>query len=256
MRVRTVTFAVVSALALAALVSPAHHLMPRLGPHSWMSSLLVVAGLLCVLFVSVVLVVSRALSQVTDLQNAVANRVHDLAQALLDSPLPLSRARVNSAEEQLAVFVQHSLPRPAAGATMFVDAQVGVLLAVLLLLFFLRDGVRIGQWVLRWTPVNRKYHIDDAGTCAWKVLSCTHGTVPIALVDSIGIGTGMFVLGVPLAALHSVVNVVVVTVETTVGGILGAIAAAPLVAVAYRVIEQLADRDTSVAGSVVEEGRK
>lgn len=308
MRVQTVTFAVVSAILLAALMAPVDRLLRRLRLPPWLSALLTVLLLVCVLVAAIFLVVERALSQVGDLQAAITHGIHSLEQTLVHSSLPISRDRVDSAEEQLTSFVQNAAPSASSGATMVIDALTGILLCVFLLFFFLRDGERIWQWFVRWVPEHRKDEVDSSGRSAWHVLSgYAHGTVLVALMDAIGIGAGMFVLGVPLASsltlivfigafvpivgafvsgalavgvtlvlvgplqavilfgvvvavqqiegnvlqpfimghvlqLHPVVIVTAVTVGTTVAGILGALAAVPLLAVSYRVVEQLAAR--------------
>jgi predicted PurR-regulated permease PerM len=306
MAVRTVTFAIVGALLLAALMDPVAGLLRRLRLPAWLAALLSALVVVGVLAASVTLVVARALSQVTDLQQAVTDGIHSIEQTLLSSPIPLSRQRLDNAEAQLVAFVHRAAPSPSAGATMVVDLLTGLLLGVFLLFFFLRDGARMWGWVVRWTPAEHRERTDQAGRCAWEVLTrYARGTVVVALIDSVGIGAGMFALGVPLAAsltlivfvgafvpivgalvsgvlavgvtlvllgpvkalvllgiviavqqaegnllqpmimgrvlrLHPVVIVTVVTVGTIVGGVLGAVVAVPLVAVSYRVVDQLA----------------
>ena len=222
--IRTVTFAVVGALLLAALVAPLSRLLQRGRLPRWLASLVSVLFLLGVIVASVFLVVNRALNQVDDLQQAVTDGIQRLEDAVLDSPLPLSDARVGRAEDQLVGFVQGALPSPTAGASMVVDLLVGLALTVFLLFFFLYDGDRMWRWLVGWTPASRSRQVDEAGRTAWQVLErYALGTIAVATADSIGIGAGLFLLGVPLAAsltLIVFVGAFVPIVGATVSGIL------------------------------------
>lgn len=76
----------------------------------------------------------------------------------------------------------------------------GTALAVFVLFFVLKDGGRMWQWVLSWTPPAHRPRADGAGRTAWDTLrSSVRGTVVIALVDAAGIGVALVLLDVSLA---------------------------------------------------------
>lgn len=223
-RVIVVTFAAVGALLLAALMAPTARLLRRWHLPAWLASLLSVFLVLGVLAAAVFLVVNRALAQVEDLQQTVADGIRRLEDALIDSPLPVSGERVERAEEQMLEFVQGALPSPTVGATIVVELLVGLVLAIFLMFFLLYDGRRMWSWFVAWTPSSRRDEVDGSGQVAWLTLErYAQGTVIVALADSIGIGIGMFALGVPLASsltLIVFVGAFVPIVGATISGVL------------------------------------
>ena len=76
----------------------------------------------------------------------------------------------------------------------------GLVLAVAVLYFVLRDGAAFWLWVLRRFSPETRPVIDRAGRRAWAVLGgFVRGTALIASIDALLIGIGLWLLGVPLA---------------------------------------------------------
>ncbi len=308
MAVRTVTFALVGAILLTGLLSWIYRALRWCRFPTWLASLGAIGLLLAFVAGALFLVVNRALSQVGSLQSALTDAVSRLKDTLVQSPLQLNQERLDQAENQLVSYVRDWLPSPSAGANLLLQLLIGLVLVIFLIFFFLKDGRDMWLWLLSWTPRSRRTEVDRAGKAAWDVLTnYVRGTVVVALIDAVGIGAAMFVMGVPLAAsltlivfigafvpivgatvsgalavgvtlvllgpvqalvllgvvllvqqvegnvlqplvmgralhLHPVVIVLAVTAATTLAGILGAIAAVPVVAVGYRVVDELSDR--------------
>ncbi len=221
-RVLTITFAVVAALLLAAMLAPLRDLLGRVRLPRWAAALVSELALLLVVGSTLALVVSRALSQVEDLEEAVTTGVQNLKQLIVDSPLPFSQTRLDRAQEELTSFVTDAVPSPTAGASAAVDLLSGTALALFLLFFLLKDGERMWQWAVGWVPVHRAEYVDGAGQRAWDTLTrYVRGIVVVALIDAVGVAIAMLALGVPLAAsltLIVFIGAFVPIVGTTVSG--------------------------------------
>jgi predicted PurR-regulated permease PerM len=79
------------------------------------------------------------------------------------------------------------------------EVFTGIVLALFTLFFFLKDGRSIWLWLVDLFPRDSRAYIDEAGRRSWRTLiSYVRATAAVALVDAIGIGIGLAVLGVPL----------------------------------------------------------
>ena len=76
----------------------------------------------------------------------------------------------------------------------------GLLLTLLTLFFFLKDGRSIWLWLVGLMPRRARAYVDEAARRSWRTLvSYVRATVSVALIDAIGIGIGLVILRVPLA---------------------------------------------------------
>lgn len=147
--------------------------------------------------------------------NALADQAGDLGQSLQEvqeglldwlenGPLAISQDQLALAlEEALAQARQNwrTLVGGALGGTVLaLEAITGLLLAIVLAFFFVRDGDVITGWLVdRAVPEQRSDLFRAMGRRAWATLSgYLRGVVIIGVVDALGIGIGLLVIGVPL----------------------------------------------------------
>lgn len=195
-----VTMAIVAALLLAALIGPVTERLKRAGVPHWAAALAGVLGILIVVGGAVFLVGQRAASQFGSLRREVGAGVARLRQMLTSGPLSLSQQQIEQYSEKLFAALRHALPSPFTGAATAVEVAGGLVLALLLLFFVLRDGPGMWCWLVRYLPAAHRERVDRAGRAGWHSLSSyMHGIVLIAAVDAAGIGAALFALGVPLA---------------------------------------------------------
>jgi predicted PurR-regulated permease PerM len=77
----------------------------------------------------------------------------------------------------------------------------GILLGLIALLFYLKDGERIAEAALRVVPRRARGGFAEVFDRVWATLGgYFRGQIVVAAVDAVFIGLGLFVLGVPLAA--------------------------------------------------------
>ncbi|WP_461637686.1 AI-2E family transporter [Leucobacter sp. BZR 635] len=116
-----------------------------------------------------------------------------------------------------------------AGVSAITSFVTGLVLLVVVLFFFLKDGPQIWRFLLRPFRGEGLARAKRAGDKTVSTLgSYVRGTAAVAAVDAIGIGIGLFFLGVPLALpLSALVFILafIPIVGATVAGILAALVA-------------------------------
>ena len=97
-------------------------------------------------------------------------------------------------QEQSGQLIQQAL----TGAAIAVQAVAAIVLALVLLFFFVKDGEQIVGWMIDRTPIDYRDTLRAVGRRGWTALAgFVRGTAAIALIDAIGIGVGLAILGVP-----------------------------------------------------------
>ena len=82
-------------------------------------------------------------------------------------------------------------------ATHFI---AGIFITLFALFFFLYDGPRIWNWVVRLFPRVARSRVASSGRIAWDQLSAfVRATIIVAFVDAVGIALGAAILKVPFA---------------------------------------------------------
>jgi putative heme transporter len=85
-------------------------------------------------------------------------------------------------------------------ATMTIEAVSGLLLALVALFFYLKDGDRLAQFALDLTPTRLRADMAEIGRRVWATVGgYFRGQILVAAVDAVLIGLGLLLLGVPLA---------------------------------------------------------
>jgi predicted PurR-regulated permease PerM len=157
----------------------------------------------------ITLVIERFNAGFADLANQVSQGITQV-QSFIVHTFPITRGQLDDAVTQLQdrlVADQSALASGAITTAATVGEVVtGILLALFTLFFFLKDGRSIWLWTVGLLPRDARAYVDEAARRAWRTLvAYVRATVAVALMDAIGIGIGLAILGVdlviPLAAL-------------------------------------------------------
>ena len=189
---------VMLALTIAPALTPiAGTIRKRLGRPAAALALLVgfavVAGL-------ITLVASSIVAQYDELVDSVSRAVDDIVVELEGEPFNLSLDGSQDLEATLADSWRGAAGYAVSGVQAGVGVVTGLVLAVVMLYFILRDGAAFWQWILRRFPPETRPAIDQAGERAWAALGgFVRGTALIAFIDAAFIGIGLWLLDVPLA---------------------------------------------------------
>ncbi|PKQ25845.1 MAG: AI-2E family transporter [Actinobacteria bacterium HGW-Actinobacteria-4] len=129
----------------------------------------------------------------------------ELLEWLTNEPLNLSREQLDTGIENIGEQVQANAWGLASGAlsvTGVVGGMVaGIIISMLALFFFLRDGRTMWAWIAGLVPGDEaSARVERAGMGAWRTLRrYTQTSVFVAFIDAVGIGLVAWILGVPLA---------------------------------------------------------
>jgi predicted PurR-regulated permease PerM len=200
--VAVVVVPVIVALLLAALLQPgAGHLVRHGWPRSLAAFTMLVVGLGVVSGI-ITLVVDQFMAGFTDLAGQVSEGIGQV-QTFVVRTFPITRGQLEDAVAQLQQTLVNNQETLASGALTTAatvgEVFTGIVLALFTLFFFLKDGRSIWLWLVGLFPAESRAYLDEAARRSWRTLiSYVRATVVVALVDAIGIGVGLAVLGVPL----------------------------------------------------------
>ncbi len=187
------------ALTVAPALTPLSGLLRRLGlgraaPGTALAvGFLVLAGLVGIVTISVA-------QEYDELATAVRQGLDDLTGRLEDAPFNLSTGGDRNLNASLRDVWTGASGYLISGVRSGVSVVVGLVLALALLYFVLRDGRSFWQRIVRSLSPESQPEIDRAGERAWEMLGgYIRGTALIAAIDATLIGLGLWILGVPLA---------------------------------------------------------
>lgn len=201
-RLSILVIPLVLALFPAALLYPASEWLKRRRLPPSLASLLTIVGFLAVLVAVFGLLTPIVAAQVPGLVEETQAGIEQL-EALFEEgllgyqpPVTLPEA-LAMAQEQGVAFLQQQ----AGGiASVVAEAVAGLLLGLVALFFYLKDGHRIAVWLRRLFPADRQDAVHEVGVTGWVTVGqYFRGQLLVALVDAVFIGVGLAVLGVPLA---------------------------------------------------------
>jgi predicted PurR-regulated permease PerM len=192
------------ALLLAALLAPGVDQFAGLGVPRGLATALVLVGGLVILGGVLTFVVVTFVNGVPGLVSQLSQSVDTATKWLTDGPLHLSDNQIRDASARFMATLTENQSDITTGA-LTTAATVGefltqALLVLFTLIFFLYDGPRIWQFLIRAAPDRVRTRVDVAGRRGLAALvSYVRATSAVAVVDAVGIGIGLAVLGVPLA---------------------------------------------------------
>jgi putative heme transporter len=231
LQVRLLVIPVLIALILAAAIGPFVNLLRRRGlPGGAATAVAFVALLLLLAGVGTVIYFSVR-SQWGELVQQASEGLDELESFLLSGPVPIDREQLNQAREGAIQFATSSQVRSGAitGLSVVTEFLAGASLMVVILFFFLKDGARIWNFLLRPFSGEREARLRRVGKRTLEVLGgYVRGTAIVALVDTVAIGAALLILQVPLAiplAIVVFIGAFIPLVGATVAGILAALVA-------------------------------
>ncbi len=197
--VRVIVLPTMIALTIAPALTPVAQVLRRRGLRRPAAALALVVGLAVVAGL-LAIVTGSVLAQYDELSDSVRRATDDISTRLEDEPFNLSLDRATDLEASLGDSWRSVSGYLVQGLETGAGLIAGLVLAIALLYFVLRDGPELWNWILRrFSPENRPL-VDRAGRRAWVVLGgFVRGTALIAAIDATLIGIGLWILDVPLA---------------------------------------------------------
>lgn len=231
LQIRLLVIPVMIALILAAAIGPFVNFLRRKGVPGALATAISFVGLLIVLAAVSTVIVLAVRNEWDELVDAARQGLDELEAFLLTGPLPITQEQLLEARESVIGFATSPQVRSGAltGISAVTEFIAGTTLMVVILFFFLKDGAKIWNFLLRPFSGRREDKLRRAGKRTLEVLGgYVRGTAVIALVDAAAIGIALLVLQVPLAiplAIIVFLGAFIPLVGATVAGILAALVA-------------------------------
>ncbi|GAA2041249.1 AI-2E family transporter [Agromyces tropicus] len=229
-RVTLIVIPVLIALILAAAASPLIAWLRR-GMPPILAAWVALLGGIVVLGGIVTAIVFAVRSQWDDLATSATDGFDDLLGWVRTLPIPIDQEQLDAWRDGILDFVTSAEFGQSAltGVSQATEFFTGLVLMLVVLFFFLKDGDRIWAFFLRPFAGDRLERGRRVGETSVKVLGgYVRGTAIVALVDAVAIGIGLAILQVPLALPLAVIvflTAFIPLVGATVAGILAALVA-------------------------------
>ena len=203
-RLEVIVVPVALALMLTALMIPAVDFLDRRGaPRGGAVALVLLTGV-AIVGGMLTFVVSQFVTGLPGLVEQVTQSIQSTRTWLIEGPAHLSKDQITNAGNSAIEALRNNQTKLTSGAlstaATVTEIITGALLVLFTLIFFLHGGRNIWQFVTRIFPENVQDRVRDAGRAGFQsLIGYVRATFLVALVDALGIGTGLAIMGVPLA---------------------------------------------------------
>jgi predicted PurR-regulated permease PerM len=231
LQVRLLVIPVLIALILAAAAAPLVAWLRRKGWSPMLAAWTTLLGGILVLGGVVTLIVFAVRGQWDSLVESATEGFDDLLGWVQELPIPIDQQQIDEWRNSIVDFVTSAEFGQTAltGVSRATEFVTGLVLMLVVLFFFLKDGDRIWAFFMRPFRGERLERGRRVGTTSVKVLGgYIRGTAIVAFVDAFFIGLGLAILQVPLALPLAVIvflTAFIPLVGATVAGILAALVA-------------------------------
>ncbi len=203
-RLEVILVPVALATMVAALMMPAVDWLDRRGAPRGGAVALVLLGGIAVFGGILTFVVSQFVSGLPGLVEQVTRSIDNLRGWLIEGPAHLSREQIDNAGNTAIKTLRDNQEKLTSGAlstaATLTEIVTGALLMLFTLIFLLHGGRNIYEFVTQIVPAHARQRVRDAGRAGFGSLTgYVRATFLVALVDAVGIGTGLAIMGVPLA---------------------------------------------------------
>ena len=203
-RLEVIVVPVALAVILTALLLPAVDWLDRRGAPRAAAVALVLLGGFGFFGGIMSFVVSQFISGLPELTVQVTRSIDNATRWLIDGPAHLSLEQIDKAGDAAAKALRDNQERLTLGAlstaATLTEIVTGALLMLFTLIFLLYGGRNIYAYLTRIVPARSRDRVREAGRAGFgSLIGYVRATLLVALVDAVGIGTGLAVMGVPLA---------------------------------------------------------
>lgn len=203
-RLEVLVVPVALATMVTALLLPAVDFMDRYGfPRGAAVALVLLAGIAVVGGI-LTFVVSQFIEGAPALVEQMTRSIDGVRHWLINGPPHLSKEQIDQAGNTAIDALRNNQEKLTTGALStagtLTELVTGALLMLFTLIFLLHGGRNIFGFVSKVFPVDVRDRVRDAGRAGFhSLVGYVRATFLVALVDAVGIGTGLAIMGIPLA---------------------------------------------------------
>jgi predicted PurR-regulated permease PerM len=149
-------------------------------------------------------VVSQFISGLPGLVTEVTRSIDNATNWLIEGPARLSREQIDKAGDTAVAALRDNQEKLTSGAlstaATLTEIVTGALLTLFTLIFLLSGGRGIYAYLTKIFPAGSRDRVRAAGRAGFgSLIGYVRATFLVALVDAVGIGSGLAILGIPLA---------------------------------------------------------
>lgn len=203
-RLELIFVPVALALMLSALLLPGVDWLDRHRVNRGLAVLLLMLGGVAAITGVLAFVVSQFIEGLPGLVDEMTHVIDSTRAWLAEGPLHLSRDQVNDIGNTVTEMLQRNQARLTSGAmstaATVTEIITGAFVVLFTLIFFLYGGRNIWSFLIKIFPTQTRERVHTAGVAGFRSLvGYVRATFVVALVDAVGVGAGLAILGVPLA---------------------------------------------------------
>jgi putative heme transporter len=195
---------VLLALMISALLVPAVDWLDRRGLPRGAAVTLVLLGGFAVLGGILAFVITQFVYGLPDLTKQVERSIDSTRRWLIEGPAHLRGEQIDNAGNAAIQALHNNQAKLTSGAlstaATVTELVTAAVLALFTLIFFLYGGRNIWQYVTKIVPAGARDRVIEAGRAGYgSLIGYVRATFLVALTDAAGVGTGLAIMGVPLA---------------------------------------------------------
>lgn len=204
-QLRAVVFPIVIALFLTRALVPVASAMRRRGLPGAAAAALALLTFVALLAAAIWLVVPAVADEFVSVGPTVSQALDDVESWIVeDSGLDVNQADVDRARqriaEQLQASVNASSDSIAAGAVLVAEGLAGLVIAMFLTFFLLKDGERFQRWSLSFLPADSQARVRRLAARSWSVLGgYLRGAAILGLLEGAIMAVTLVLVGGSLA---------------------------------------------------------
>ncbi len=203
-KLEVIVVPVLLALMISALLVPAVDWIDKRGLPRGAAVTLVMLGGFAVFGGILAFVIVQFVYGLPDLTDQISRSIDSSRRWLIEGPLHLRGEQISNAGNAAIQALHNNQSKLTSGAlstaATITELVTAAVLALFTLIFFLYGGRNIWQYVTKIFPASARERVRAAGNAGYgSLIGYVRATFLVALTDAAGVGTGLAIMGIPLA---------------------------------------------------------
>lgn len=203
-KLEVIVVPVLLAMMISALLVPVVDWLDLRGLPRGAAVTLVILGGFSILGGLLAFVITQFIVGLPDLVKQIEHSIDSSRRWLIEGPAHLRSEQIESAGNAAIQALRNNQAKLTSGAlstaATITELVTAAVLVLFTLIFFLYGGRNIWQYVAKLVPGHVRDRVLEAGRAGYgSLVGYVRATFLVALTDAIGVGTGLAIMGIPLA---------------------------------------------------------